>query len=248
MRICLLLAACGLLAVPAALPANADDSAVAVALAPGEVLVEIDAVGTATAPAQRARLFVSLSGRGSTAQEARRNVEAEVARVTAAAHGAGVAAEDIRPVRGVTRMGFIGNAIPEEYEMPTPGQALESERRATRILDLLVRNPSTAERVRDAIEEHGAVSGPEYEAADPDRARRAARADALRRAVADAESLASAANMRVARVLRISERMEAAALSTTMMRRMMGEAPPRAPAMQVEAQVHLSVDFAFAPR
>lgn len=224
MRIGPLLAAVAFASVPVEAPALAGETAVEPALAAGEVLVEIDATGRSVAPAHRARLVVTVSGRAATAQDERRDVEAKVARATAAARAAGVAAADINPHPGLTRIGFIGNGAPEDYEMPAPIVQSESaiERRALRMLDIVVRNPAAAERVRDALEETGSVVVLGYEGADGDAARRTARADAFRRAVADAEALATAAGMRVARVLRISERTGPEAFTATMLRRMSG--------------------------
>jgi len=250
----ILLAAAALAAVPAL---AATEAAMAQPhsdrqLAPGEVLLEIEARGTSVDPARHARLMAVLTGTGVTPAEARSALEAEVARAVAAARAAGVAADDVRPTTGLTRFGFIGNEVASALAGMDPNLESESQprqRRSTAGLDILVRDPAAADRVAAALEGRSAarVSSPLFEVADEDSARRAARADAFRRARADAEALAAASNMRVARVLRISERRGTEAAGLEMMQAMRGERRPPRPA-EVETIVTLSADFALVPR
>ncbi len=64
-------------------------------LADGEVLLEVDAVGSATTRADLATFHLVLSCFGATEAEARRESEQQIERVRAAARSVGVAAEDI---------------------------------------------------------------------------------------------------------------------------------------------------------
>jgi uncharacterized protein YggE len=93
------------------------------------------------------------------------------------------------------------------------------------------------------------ISGPFYRLDEVhlEEARRAAHAEAYRRARAEADSLAAAAGMRVSRLVRIDERMGPEAAVWTVYAAMFpGSAALEE--MQVETQVRISVDFALAPR
>jgi uncharacterized protein len=246
MALRLLLATAALAALTVSSVPAAGESPVALTLAPGEVLLEIEARGTSIVPAHQARLMVALTGRGATAAGARRSVQAEVERVTAAARRTGVAAGDIRFVEDDPSLGFLDTDVGAE---PLLGSgSVPEERQARRMLTVLVRNPATASQVRDALEDAGQVAGPFYDAADEDIARRAARADALRRARADADALAAASGLRVARIVRISGGAESDPLRSALIRRMSGEQPSRAESTEVETEVQLTVDFALLPR
>lgn len=249
MRVLAVLAALAAAALVA--PGAAAQSKIDLALAPGEVLLEVEAEGRSVVPARQAWLLVSLTGSGATAADARRSVEEQVARVRAAARAAGIAPIDIVPMRSGSRVGFISEP-PADADAPfnVVSDETPSERRAQRAFEILVRDPSAAERIRQAVEESAPVnvSDPVYEAGDADAARRAARDDAFRRARADAEALAEAAGMRVVRVIRISERSGADALGTALIRAYAIGQLSRASESDVETIARLSVDFALARR
>jgi hypothetical protein len=88
MRLVMFGLALALAAVPAALPAQAP-------LAPGEVLLELGSIGSATGPADLAMLTVHIGGRGNTEAAARAERDARYQRVVAAARQAGVPAAAI---------------------------------------------------------------------------------------------------------------------------------------------------------
>jgi len=151
----------------------------------------------------------------------------------------------------MTRMGFIGNEA-DSVTLPSDmiGPGMSDQHVSNRILEVLIRNPAEAARIRDAMESAGvrSISQPFYEVADGDAAHAAARADGLRRARANAEAYAAAANMRVVRMLRISDRTTAESLQWTMIMAMSGGRRPAGSGTDVETQEHVSVDFALAPR
>lgn len=237
----LLAAAAPVAAQPAAAPA----------LAPGEVLLELGATGESHVPADRARIVVMITARGADSTEARSALEGAVRQVTAAAVAAGVATTDVRSVRRSPSLGFVGNEAPSED--PTQFFVGAGPRGfASQMLEVIVRNPARADVVRTALDQAGvgAVSDPVYRTEHEDEARRAARADGLARARADAEDYAAATGMRVARITRINERMPTdtvgwAAFSVMMRRGFDVDMPA---ATGVETQVYVSVDFVLAPR
>jgi hypothetical protein len=219
-------------------------------LRPGETLLEIETEGRSVTRAGQARLLVAVTGTGSTPIEARRDAEEDLARVRAAARGTGVADADMSPMTDATLIGFVGN-VAEDFDVPAlaiPGVPAES--RAQRALEIVVRDPAAAERVRRAVEDTGAASvgAPRYEADDPDAARQRARADAFSRARADAEALAAVAGMRVSRVIRISERVDREGAALAMMRALSRQPSAAVRGTQVDTLVNLSVDFALIAR
>ena len=182
-------------------------------LAPGEVLVEVSGIGVALTPATSAVLNVPVSASADTEAEARRTIEAAVRRVTAAARAAGVAPGDIDA--GTIMMGD------DPYLMTTNGTdmllnaadsmadaAMSGTHYGITTIVIRMRDPRAAAGLQSSagdIENVGAVSI-EYALDDDSAARREARADAVRKARADAEAHAASMNMRVARLLRITER------------------------------------------
>ena len=220
-------------------------------LAPGEVLLEVGATGTSVRPADRARLVVTGSGRAATAAEARAAADAEIRAATQAARAAGIAADDIRPLRPAQPLGLHANSAVEDMALPAEVAAgmVPTVHHAGRTLEIIVRRPADAERVRAAIEQAGvaAVPAPLYEVADEEAALNAAREDALRRARAKAEGFAAAANMRVARLIRISDRAGPESIGWSVVAAMMGVRDGAA-GTDVETQVQVEVDFVLAPR
>jgi uncharacterized protein YggE len=112
-----------------------------------------------------------------------------------------------------------------------------------------IHDPSRAEPVRDALEQvdvDGTISVV-YELDDDSQARRAATAAALAEARADAQDYADAMHMRVARIVRVSERMGQAEAGWTVLSSMM-MAVRGARDSDVRVDAHVAVDFALAPQ
>lgn len=221
-------------------------------LAPGEVLLELSAVGTARSRADLASFTALITTPGATAAEALRANEQAVERVAAAARSVGVAPADISVDDmvdpDVEMMATIveGPLGLEGAEGPRPRHVVRSS------MQVRLRDPGRVSALKQAFREAGAdqVSGPTYLLSDDRPARRAARADALATARIDAEAYAAALGMRVLRVVHVTERlgMEMTSLlfsNTAMMRSLRGGAQSDP---DVETQVIVGVDFALAPQ
>jgi uncharacterized protein YggE len=236
-----------------AVPAAADSPVTLPPLAAGEVLLETNAVGIARSPATSARLTVTVNAEGATEAEARRAATTAVQRVTAAARGAGVPASDIDAGRVAVSsdpyftdsLNAMGENISDASEVHTASSTVNIE----------MRNASATPALHRALEaiENVNAGTPEYSLDDDTAARRTARAEAIRKARADAEAYAAALGLRLGRVLRVTERTGldllgmALSESNTAMRtfrdyeRSMAEG-------QVMTFVVVGVDYALVPR
>jgi uncharacterized protein YggE len=238
----------------ASVPTLAGGQAVSTApLAANEVLLEIQATGRTESTPSLARFSIPLMARATTMAQARRNNDALAQRATAAARNLGIAADDIRVGRPGGPMAFVGNeayTAADEGEGTPPSSPIQGGF-DVRILEIVVRDPSRSEQLRSALEQAGvgAVPPPAYELANDSGPRRIALQDALSKARADAENVAAAMSMRVARIVRVSERtgqndvgwnVEAA------MRQAYGLNTSNRPVAATE--VRINVDFALAPR
>lgn len=227
----------------------ASQGVVTISLAPGEVLLELDATGISEDPADVITLYQPVVSRAATASEARRANTTLEQRLMAAVRAAGVAAGDVTIERpDENAFGFVGN---EAVEMAEAAGMPEQPRLERSVLKIRVPSASRLEAIRSALEAAGAgdVPEPRYSLRDGTAARRAARAQAVAKARADADAYASTLGMRVARVVRVSERVAADAASMEMMQMMfrrmsgMGNVRPGS----VETTVRVSVDFALVP-
>jgi len=241
----------------AGVPAAADSPAVLPPLAPGEVLLETSGLGIVRTPATSATLIANISVEAASEAEARRMAAAALERVVAAARAAGAAAADIE--RGeieVSRAPGYGGMNIVDTDMMNAADFMDSGEThyASAAVTIRLRSPAGAaalERTIDSIE-HATSGVPSYELADDSAARRAARAEALRRARIDAETYAASVNMRVARILRITERagldlMPLAVTETNAMRELEGAGRGSRDG-QVPTYAVVGVDFALAPR
>ncbi len=253
----------GLSSIVAAVPAASQVSLPT--LAPGEVLLEIGATGTARTPATNATIGLAVAVDAATEAEARQNLQATLARVTAAARASGVAAADIHvgePTFGSDPTGMFGNTVSmrdfdvAEVDMNVDAGAQEAERfTGNAQVSIRLRNPAGVPALYRRLAEldNVMVQSPEYGLDDDTDARRQARAEAMRRARADAEAYAASMNMRVARMLRVTERSGTDFMSmlfgseTEYMRRMEGRSRPGMEG-QIETVAMIGVDFALAPR
>ncbi|HEX2762981.1 MAG TPA: SIMPL domain-containing protein [Allosphingosinicella sp.] len=247
-----LIAAAALLLHGAALATEASigaNAAPAAALAPGEVLLEIEATGSAKSRPDAARLFVIAKSEGETTARARSLNEALVARIGGAARQAGVAPADIRlGTNPWSRMAFVGN---EAIDAGVAALSRPTEKTEFASFEIRVRDVSRVDPIRSALEEAGAdqVVGPFFALENDSAARRAARADAVRQARAEAEDYANALGMRVARILRVSERVSpyvSADASEAVLNAMYAVRGPTA--QEIETRADLAVDFAIVPR
>ncbi|HVQ07374.1 MAG TPA: SIMPL domain-containing protein [Allosphingosinicella sp.] len=231
-------------------------------LAPGEVLLELNASGSVTTRADIAVMTIRATAEGNTNAEARQAVAAEVARLTAVARQAGVAPADIRVGDSMIGPSFDmletppplfdvaeANASAGEGPMTGPPPRAAS---AHALIAIRGRDVARLAPMLRALEEAHALvdSMPAYSLNDTDTPRREARNRALARARADAEAYAAALGMRVVRVVRVTERLGFDFVSMMMneraMRRQLEGSENRGP--DIETSVTIGVDFALAPR
>ena len=224
-------------------------------LAAGEELIETGGVGLVTMRADLATIVVTVSSGGASMAEARRANQAEVARVVAAASGAGVPADAIetRPGDPVSLLIAMATA---DMAVRAMDVSQTGEQQAHSVVTIRLHDIDRAPEVRAVLQATGsnAVSAPLYSLTDQRRARHQAQAQALAAARADAEALASQRNMRVARLVRVTERIGTdifaigfnnAALFRSGGARNAGE-PGRQP--EVPIVLLLGADYALAPR
>jgi uncharacterized protein YggE len=236
-----LLVAAAALALLVGAPAAARDAAIA--LAPNEVLLEVEPTGVAHNIGDNISLTVPLSATAATAAEARRQLMVQFNRLSATAHTAGVQPQDVT-LQWPRRLGFIGNEGRAAADGPKPKQLSSAS------LVISVRDPARLESLRDALESAGAdVGEPIYSLSDEGAARQAANAEALRKGRDEADAYARALGMRVARLLRVSDHPESNTYDVetmqNMMRMMMGNGTAKSG--DVETDVRLSMEFALAP-
>jgi uncharacterized protein YggE len=274
MRIRIMAAAAGLAALPAMagvpMPQGAAASPVSTQpLAANEVLVELSATGEATSRADLATLTYSFMSRGATEADARRAHDARVARLREAGRAAGAEIEVADPVSlGPTpddamtmdTIDMAADAVeaaadavetaadeaPEEPPIPEAVQGTVT----FRIRDIDRVDPLNQALIADGAQD-GFVPEVAYSVGDDSGARRRARADAITIARADAEAYAAAMGMRVARIVRVSERSGMDLMSLMFSNPVWAQqieqlGQPQGP--DISVRVIVGVDFALAPR
>ncbi len=196
------LVAVAVAAVLAAAPAAAQN--VPIALAPGEVLLNVQEDGVHRVRPDVMELSAGVVTTGRTAREALASNNALAERLLAAVRSRGIAPADVRTEELSVRPQLNGGGLGADDGAP----ARIAGYVATNRLTLRLRDLSKAPEIVSGLFEAGAnsVEGPRFDIADPAPARREARRAAVAAARREAEDYASALNMRVARVLRVSER------------------------------------------
>ncbi|HEY0114094.1 MAG TPA: SIMPL domain-containing protein [Allosphingosinicella sp.] len=225
-------------------------------LAANEVLLEVNASGIETSRADLATITFRLSGHGSTEAAARADHDAAVRRVREAAGAAGVATADIEvnPASGASAAyATLRDALNVETRPAGDGTAPQEEMSSS--VEIRLRDMARLDELTRALEAAGAqaIGRPSFTVRDDSAARRAARTSALARARADAEAYAASLNMRVARIVRVTERggMDFMGL---VMGAMSGGSQLQIfermerPGPEVPSLVMIGVDFALAPR
>lgn len=224
-------------------------------LAANEVLLEVQATGTATAPADQAIFTVSVAGSGADMDAANAALEAQVAALTQRLGRLGVAPGDIGPP-DIRTMGFVGTttdtmAAAAAIEAAGDVDMEEASAQANRTLAVTVRSLDRLDQVRQAITAGGAVtiSSEAYRLEDDEAARRQARRRAIVQARATAEDLADAMGMRVGRLVRASERAAPEGDMVQAYRAMLSMmAGATSSDRDVEIDLPMSFDFALVPR
>jgi len=223
-------------------------------LKPGETLLEVQTVGQASVVPDVAYLNIGVVSTGASAKEATDANAAQMTRVIAAIRAAGVEPRHIRSQQINVQPRFA-RAGQNDYL----GQAQINGYVANNSVGVTVTKLDQASAVVTGAFGAGAnsVSGPNLGLIDDGKAVAAARRDALESARAEAETYAAGLNMRVARVLRVSERGRSSDSGAdngvryrveSLASRSMGGTETPISAGEVRQRVTLWIDFALAPR
>lgn len=215
-------------------------------LGPDEVLLELQVTGVSTLPAEVTTVSIPITRVAATPSAARLALAAEAERVIAGARRAGIEGGDIRVVPRDSPMGFLG----PDAEAMLAFSAEEGAQKRRHVhgasVEITLRDPSRYESLRNSVETaETAVPAPLYSLRDPARGERAAKADGLRRARAEAEDFARSTGMRVGRLIRINAAQGGDYTAMATMMRMMR--PGISASGTVETKSFLSVDFALLP-
>ena len=183
------------------------------ALVPGEVVVRIASIGVDRSPATKVAIGATLITSADTIAAARTANAALFDKVVGAVQAAGGDARKVRVVPPARTLGFIGNEMPDVEAIMAAGNDAPREMRpnprrtVTNRIEVQLPDYSLFEKVRDAMETAGATSvgGPVLALSDDAPARRAARADAVKKAKVDAQSYADTLGLRSVRLVRINE-------------------------------------------
>jgi uncharacterized protein YggE len=189
----------------AALPGAARAQAVPVTLAPGEVLLNVEADGETRSRPDVMTIEAGVVTAARTAREALAANSALAARLIEAVRASGIEARDVKTAELSVQPRLESLSDEQEREGRTPrvmGYV------ATNNLELRLRDLVKAPDIIEALFAAGAnsVEGPEFSLADPAPAQRLARRAAVEAARLEADTYAEALGMRVSRVLRVSER------------------------------------------
>jgi uncharacterized protein len=186
-------------------PAAAAAQAVPITLAPGEVLLQVAAEGEHLARPDVVSVRAGVVTTGRTAKQALA-ANAELAnRLLDAVRAAGVQPRDIR----TSELSVSPQFAPERREGPDDeGLRTIVGYFARNTLSLRLRDLTKAPEIVDSLFAAGAneVRGPTFSLSDPAPATRAARQAAVAAAMLEADTYAEALGMKIARVLRVSER------------------------------------------
>lgn len=226
-------------------------------LAPSQTLLEIQAEGYSYVPPDQATITGGVLTFATTSRDAADANAREMERVVAALRQAGIEARDIQTQSVSLNPQFNynrGDGAPPEI---TGYQAQNS-------VTVRVRDLDDAGGLLTTMFEAGAnnVYGPSFSLVDDTAAVASARSDAVAKAQAEAQAYAGAFGMKVARVLRISERQrtqqyEPIVVSGTNIGRAGVPPPPPPPPPQAVANIEvgemqqrvvLFVDYVLEPR
>lgn len=217
---------------------------------PGETLLQIQTVGEATTRPDLATISIGVVSTGTTAREATDANATQMAAVVAALRKAGVEARYLRTQQINVQPRFARNS-PSDYE----GQAQITGYVARNSVGVTIVELAKAPDIIAAGFGAGAnsVNGPYLALRDNASALAAARRDALAKARVEADAYADGLGMKVVRVLRLSERGNAAApdlfVSANSIRAV-GSPPSPAPmsAGEMHERATLWIDYALAPK
>ena len=196
----------GLIGAAAALALSAPAAAqqVPIELRPGEVLIQVETEGIYTVRPDMMTVTAGVITTGATAKEALAANAALANRLIEAVRASDVEARDVRTSELTVDPRFNRDDRRTENDVPPRILGYIARNR----IELRLRDLGKAPEIINALFEAGAneVRGPMFGLADPDPALREARKAAVREAEKEAQDYADAMGLRVARVLRVSER------------------------------------------
>lgn len=251
------------LALTASVPLAAETQAPVTTqpLAAGEVLLEVNAFGMVGSRADRATMTFSVTGSGETEAQARAATQTAVREVRSALRRLGIADADISigqvnasaGMTMTTETAVTNAADALENDMMMDTNMVMSSASGQAQAEIVVRNVDRVPAVQQALMERGIYGAvPVYVLTNDAGPRRQARTQALEKARADAEAYAAPLNMRIVRVVRVTERLglDMLGLFASEMQRvgqmftpaMMQQGP------EVQTMVVVGVDYALAPR
>lgn len=226
-------------------PAAAQVQPPVVALQPGETLLEVQATGEARGVPDRASFTAAIDTQGSTPAAAMEANAATGARLAAAAQTAGVPSAALRTSELSVRPRYRLDKDGDDTETVIGYRA--TSRFAVRQVPLAIAEKAIAELIGAGATE---LQGPDFAFADEAALVRASRAEAIRAAQQQAEDYAAALDLRVVRVLRVSERAssggDAGDIVVTGQRR--GAILPVLLPGEQPVSTRVWIDFALAPR
>lgn len=228
-----------------AAPAAAETPGGALALQPGETLLEVEATGDATGTPDEAGLSVEIATDGATPAAALAANNELAAKLADAARDAGVPDKAMRTTDlSVTR----------KFRLDKDGDPTDQMIGYTATSSFEMRHLTipAASAAISALAGAGitGLSGPDFGFADEESLRRQSRAAAVARARAQADDYAAALGMKIVRVLRVSERYsgggEGQDIIVTARRRSVP--PPVLLPGEQKITTRIWIDFAMAPR
>jgi uncharacterized protein len=163
-----------------------------------DTLLTVHASATTRAAPDLAIVTFGVTARGATARTAQQAQAARMTAVLEAARAAGVTDENVQT---------IGLSLDPQYVYPRNAAPRITGYSSTNIVAVRVENLDAVSSLVDAVVADGAnqLQGIQFAFRDDDTARNAARAQAVEAALARASAYAEAADMRVDRIIAISE-------------------------------------------
>jgi uncharacterized protein len=198
--------ALALSALAAPFAAHAHDASSGPVIAPGNTLLTLSAEGRSNKTPDLAVFSAGVTSQGKTAGEALSANSADMNKVIAALKKAGIADRDIQ-----TSNLNLNPIYQPQRQLPDgtvePAQPKIIGYQVYNTVNVRQRNLAQFGRVLDTLVAAGAnqINGPSFQMDDPDAATDEARSQAMKKARARASLYASAAGLKVVRILTISE-------------------------------------------
>jgi uncharacterized protein YggE len=229
-------------------PAAVRAQAIPIALAPGEALLKVEGTGEAWSTPDQMTISAGVVTTGRTAREALSENSALASRLIEAVRANGVPPGDVQTSR-LSVSPQLDDRDRERAEMGS-GRPRITGYIARNSLELRLRDLSAAPGIIDSLFSAGAnqVEGPTFSMKDPRPAQAEARRAAVASALEEANAYAEAMNMRVSRVLRVSQRgdfeREDANMIVVTGRRIAAPIEPG----KIRTRVQVWVDYAMRPK